>query len=141
MSGSDERAETTADARARDLVPQRRGAPPIALAVVAAAGLALLIDRLLPGVADQPMLTPLLALIAAAAAGIALGQRSMAPLRAAHVELRDRYEVAVAEALEDPLTHLGNHRAFQEELDRQVAASERYGEPLALLLIDLDDFK
>ena len=27
MSGSDERAETTADARARDLVPQRRGAP------------------------------------------------------------------------------------------------------------------
>jgi diguanylate cyclase (GGDEF)-like protein len=121
--------------------PDRAPTPHLALAVVATAVSALVLDRLLPGVADQPLLAPLLALVAAAAGGLAIGQRSVASLHRAHGELRDRYVVAVAQALEDPLTRLGNHRAFQEDLDRQVAAATRYGEPLALLLIDLDDFK
>ena len=136
------------DDRAAATVPEsiepaadRAPAPHLALAVVATAASALLLDRLWPGVANQPLLAPLLGLLAAAAGGLALGQRSVASLHRAHGELRDRYVVAVAQALEDPLTHLGNHRAFQEELDRQVAAATRYGEPLALLMIDLDDFK
>jgi diguanylate cyclase (GGDEF)-like protein/PAS domain S-box-containing protein len=41
----------------------------------------------------------------------------------------------------DPLTGLFNRRRFEEELDRHVSRSERYGEEGALLVLDLDDFK
>lgn len=68
-------------------------------------------------------------------------RRTIAPLLATQADLQVRYEAALADALRDPLTGLGNHRAFHEELDRQVAASLRYGVPLGLLLIDLDEFK
>ncbi len=51
------------------------------------------------------------------------------------------YESARSHALEDSLTGLANHRAFQEEFERQLAISLRYGSSLALILIDLDDFK
>jgi len=68
-------------------------------------------------------------------------RHTVAPLVATQADLQVRYEAALAEALRDPLTGLGNHRAFQEELDRQVAAALRYEVPLALLLIDLDEFK
>ena len=60
---------------------------------------------------------------------------------ATQADLQERYEAALADALRDPLTGLGNHRAFHEELERQVAASLRYNVPLALFLIDLDEFK
>ena len=46
-----------------------------------------------------------------------------------------------AETLVDTLTGLGNHRAFQEEFDRQLDAVRRYGHLISLVLIDLDDFK
>jgi diguanylate cyclase (GGDEF)-like protein len=46
-----------------------------------------------------------------------------------------------ADTLVDTLTGLGNHRAFQEELDRQLDAVRRYGHKVALVFIDLDDFK
>jgi diguanylate cyclase (GGDEF)-like protein len=55
--------------------------------------------------------------------------------------LEDAYERARSESLRDPLTGLGNHRAFQEEMERQWANATRYQLPLALALIDLDDFK
>ncbi len=45
------------------------------------------------------------------------------------------------ETLVDSLTGLGNHRAFQEEFDRQLDAVRRYGHLISLVLIDLDDFK
>lgn len=63
------------------------------------------------------------------------------PLLSAQAHLEDRYAEALADALRDPLTGLGNHRAFHEELDRQAEAALRYGTPVALLLIDLDEFK
>jgi diguanylate cyclase (GGDEF)-like protein len=83
----------------------------------------------------------------AAAGGVALVVasltmlRTISPLVAKQADLQVRYEAAVADALKDPLTGLGNHRSFQEELDRQVAGALRYGVPLSLLLIDLDEFK
>jgi len=43
-------------------------------------------------------------------------------------------------ALRDPLTALGNHRAFREELQREVSEAQRYGVPLSLVLIDIDEF-
>jgi diguanylate cyclase (GGDEF)-like protein len=49
--------------------------------------------------------------------------------------------VAGSDTLVDTLTGLGNHRAFQEELDRQLDAVRRYGHTVALVFIDLDDFK
>lgn len=40
----------------------------------------------------------------------------------------------------DPLTGLINRRRFGQELERTVAHTRRYGEPAALLTIDLDHF-
>lgn len=40
----------------------------------------------------------------------------------------------------DPLTGLFNHRFFHERLSLEVDVSIRYGEPVSLLVIDLDDF-
>jgi diguanylate cyclase (GGDEF)-like protein len=87
----------------------------------------------------------LVAVAAGAAAALAVGGlalwRAVAPVVATQADLQVRYEAALADALRDPLTGLGNHRAFHEELDRQVATALRYDVPLSLLLIDLDEFK
>lgn len=52
-----------------------------------------------------------------------------------------RHGKALKGASRDPLTDLGNHSVFQEELARAVAFAGRRGEPVALALLDLDDFK
>ena len=62
-------------------------------------------------------------------------------LERSRTELRQMYEAARADSLRDGLTGLGNHRAFQEELDRELEWYHRYRVPVALLLIDLDDLK
>ena len=80
------------------------------------------------------------AVAALGTAAVTMG-RIVSPLVAVQADLQVRYEAALADALRDQLTGLGNHRAFHEELDRQVEAAQRYGMPLALLLIDLDEFK
>jgi diguanylate cyclase (GGDEF)-like protein len=41
----------------------------------------------------------------------------------------------------DALTGLHNRRYFDEVLDREVSRANRYGRSLALILLDLDDFK
>ncbi|MEP7379698.1 MAG: EAL domain-containing protein [Chloroflexota bacterium] len=56
-------------------------------------------------------------------------------------DLKNMYEVARADSLRDGLTGLGNHRAFQEELDRELEWYQRYKVPVALLLIDVDDLR
>lgn len=54
-------------------------------------------------------------------------------------------EQALQEALEradrDPLTNLLNHRAFYERLRAEVAHAERAGGTVALVVLDLDNFK
>jgi diguanylate cyclase (GGDEF)-like protein len=55
--------------------------------------------------------------------------------------LEGAYDQARSEALLDGLTGLGNHRAFQEEMERQWSTATRYNRPLALVLLDLDEFK
>ena len=55
--------------------------------------------------------------------------------------LREAYDQARLDSLRDGLTGLGNHRAFQEELARQVAHAIRSELPLSLVIIDLDDLK
>ncbi|MEP7159060.1 MAG: bifunctional diguanylate cyclase/phosphodiesterase [Chloroflexota bacterium] len=62
-------------------------------------------------------------------------------LERSRTDLHRMYEIARADSLRDGLTGLGNHRAFQEELERQLEWYQRYKVPVALLLIDLDDLK
>lgn len=62
-------------------------------------------------------------------------------LERSRTEIRRMYEVAKADSLRDGLTGLGNHRAFHEELDRDIEWYQRYKVPVALLLLDIDDLK
>ena len=67
--------------------------------------------------------------------------RDMGLLAAENARLRDLYGRAREDSLLDGLTGLGNHRAFQEELARQLEHAGRTGSLLALILIDVDDLK
>ena len=61
--------------------------------------------------------------------------------RSQRTELRDETRQAAALARIDPLTGLGNRRAFDETLERELSAARRYDTPLSVLVADLDDFK
>jgi len=71
--------------------------------------------------------------------------RHAAAIDAERSELIELYDQArhgtLLDTLLDPLTGLGNHRAFQDELARQLEAVGREQLPLALLLIDIDDLR
>lgn len=56
-------------------------------------------------------------------------------------ELQRINEVFHQLSITDELTKLHNHRFFQDHLPREMSRSTRTGEPLCLLLIDIDDFK
>ena len=56
-------------------------------------------------------------------------------------QFRTLYSQARLDALLDPITGLGNHRAFQEELHRQIEGAMRKDYPVALAIVDLDDLK
>ena len=47
----------------------------------------------------------------------------------------------VAQAANDPLTGLPNSRTFFERLDAEIQRARRHGDPLSLVIIDLDHFK
>ncbi len=51
------------------------------------------------------------------------------------------YEAISDLVTRDGLTEVFNKRKFEEEAEREVARALRYGRPLSLVLIDLDDFK
>jgi diguanylate cyclase len=44
-------------------------------------------------------------------------------------------------ALRDPLTGLPNRRAYDDRMEQEYARWKRFGDPLALLVLDVDDFK
>jgi diguanylate cyclase (GGDEF)-like protein len=56
------------------------------------------------------------------------------------VLLRD-HRRALQRATRDGLTDLPNQRAFQDEFPQAVASAARYQDPLALIVLDVDDFK
>ena len=74
-----------------------------------------------------------------------LGEREalqvLANQAAAALENERLYRRAEQEAIRDGLTGLYNHRHFQERLLQECRRARRYGMPLSLLMIDLDDFK
>ncbi len=96
----------------------------------------------------ESVLMPAIAIVALAIVlGILtvwLARRVLEPaerLDKARVILEDAYARARAESLRDSLTGLGNHRAFQEEFERQWIYAKRYQQRLALAIVDLDDFR
>ncbi len=60
---------------------------------------------------------------------------------AAALENERLYRRAEQEAIRDGLTGLYNHRHFQDRLRQECRRAHRYGTPLTLLMLDLDDFK
>ena len=58
-----------------------------------------------------------------------------------NAELRAEVERLRSLALTDVLTGLPNRRYMQDRLETEVARAVRYHQPLALLVIDVDDFK
>ena len=110
--------------------------------LVGSAVTSIVADRLLAAVQPDDLTRALTStLIGAGIAGVALAALLIRPMVRARADLQGRYQAAVADALRDPLTGLGNHRAFQEELDRQTEHALRYNVAVALVLIDLDEFK
>ncbi len=62
-------------------------------------------------------------------------------LETASRELTRQKEAAEALARTDVLTGLANRRAFDEAAQREIRRAVRYGEPLALIMTDIDRFK
>ena len=56
-------------------------------------------------------------------------------------QMGQRYERALRDARHDALTGLYSYGAFRERLQEEFSRANRYGEGLALILMDLDDFK
>ena len=122
---------TTASMAVRMLVP-----------LVAGAAASIAAETLLSPSVPSSLLRAVLAIgIGTGLSAISLAVMLILPLTRSRADLQVRYQEAVADALRDPLTGLGNHRAFQEELGSQIESATRYDVPVALVLIDLDEFK
>jgi len=94
-----------------------------------------------------PFLTMLRVIVVALALPVLMSilargvRRPAEDLAASHDRLQRLYDQARLDALIDPISGLGNHRAFQEEMTRQIEAARRQGHSLALVLVDVDDLK
>lgn len=67
--------------------------------------------------------------------------RLMFELRERQMESRREQDHAARLARLDPLTGLNNRRAFDETLDEQILLARSTGQPLSVLLADIDGFK
>jgi diguanylate cyclase (GGDEF)-like protein len=67
--------------------------------------------------------------------------RALAGLASAAIENARLYEKTLEASRADPLTGLGNRRAFRERLETEVERARRYGRELSLVLLDCDRFK
>ncbi len=56
-------------------------------------------------------------------------------------QLQQNLEVVRTESLTDPLTTLANRKFFDSELGKAIAEAKQNGEPLSLLMTDVDHFK
>ena len=85
---------------------------------------------------QQPDVTVVMSLVNqgsfAAVAGIAMA--AFRNIRRTQSQLEDL-------AIHDPLTRVMNARTFSDRLGQELRRNRRYGRPLSLLYLDLDDFK
>ncbi|BCW95950.1 MAG: diguanylate cyclase [Fimbriimonadales bacterium] len=68
-------------------------------------------------------------------------QQAHQELATLNAELTEANRALAQAAVTDGLTGLKNHRAFQEALHSAVQMAERFQQPLALIMLDLDHFK
>lgn len=68
-------------------------------------------------------------------------ERANAELTRANEDLHRSNEILEQLSFTDGLTHLHNHRYFQDRLRLEAKRADRSRDPLALLLIDIDNFK
>lgn len=68
-------------------------------------------------------------------------ERAVQQMREQNAELQRVNEVLEQLSITDGLTQLHNHRFFQEQLTKELKRADRVGNPLALVLIDIDHFK
>ena len=88
------------------------------------------IDQMPP---DTPLVFRVLNDVAyLAVVGVAIA--GLSELRRTHLQLE-------LLATQDPLTNVRNARAFTDQLAQELGRNRRYGRPLALIYLDLDDFK
>ena len=81
--------------------------------------------------------------------GAAYGVYLAAHSRSTHVGLERAYSAHLEElsqrlrnmAYRDAVTGLYNHRYFREQLSHELERSTRYGQPLSLILMDMNNFK
>lgn len=52
-----------------------------------------------------------------------------------------QYQLAIQNSLKDPLTGTGNRIALEDSLNREINLAKRHGNPLSLLVVDIDKFK
>jgi len=100
-----------------------------------------------PSVMSRPSYTAaeLFLVLVGAAYGVFLAAHS----RSTHVGLERAYSAHLEElsqrlrnmAYRDAVTGLYNHRYFREQLAHELERSARYGQPLAMILMDMNNFK
>jgi diguanylate cyclase (GGDEF)-like protein len=121
-------ADPAADARDLEyLVPLRLGGRPFVYETTRSADD---LDAQLASASRTELEAGLLALLVGLLVFVPLGGRLVREHRA-----------ALENATLDGLTRLPNHRAFAAELKTAVGRANRHGEQLALLALDVDDFK
>ena len=100
-----------------------------------------------PSVMSRPMYTACELIAVALGTGYAV--ILAAHSRTTHVSLERAYSGHLEElsqrlrtmAYQDALTGLYNHRYFYEQFSHEIERSLRYGEPLTVLLMDMNNFK
>jgi diguanylate cyclase (GGDEF)-like protein len=92
------------------------------------------------GQATPPMLTGFTTIVIAAGIG-RLTEQSRVRQFEIMEELASKNQLLEKLSIEDPLTKLYNRRYFDAKLHVKTARSQRYGYPLGLLIIDIDNFK
>ncbi len=65
----------------------------------------------------------------------------LAAQAAISIENVDLHHAVARESVTDDLTGLSNRRRFDEVLDSEVERGRRYGQPMSLVLLDIDNFK
>ena len=73
-------------------------------------------------------------------AGSSFGPRASS-VRPKSRRLESANEVLGQLSITDGLTQLHNHRFFQDQLTREIKRITRSGEPLSMIILDIDDFK
>ena len=67
--------------------------------------------------------------------------RQSTELKKINAELRTLYTKTKVSSFHDPLTRLANRRFLEVQLEKNYGAAKRYGQPLSIIMLDIDHFK